>query len=157
MKEKGRLYCIRNRDVAKSLLIKRYNTIIMNKTTMGLGAAALFLGIAGLSATALAYRGDMAVKGPNYTPERHEAMEKAFENNDYATWKKLMEGRGNVSRVVTQANFSKFAQIHELMEDGKTAEAQKVRQELGLGKRDGSGYGMNNVSGQHMGRGMGRQ
>lgn len=120
----------------------------MNKTTLGLGALALFLGVAGISATALAYRGDVNVQGPNYTPERHEAMERAFENKDYNAWKDLMQGRGNVTRVINQDNFAKFAEVHELSEDGKTAEAQKVRQELGL--RNGSGQGMG------MGRGMNR-
>jgi len=124
----------------------------MNKTTLGLGALALFLGVAGVSATALAYRGDVNVKGPNYTEERHEAMEKAFENKDYDAWKNLMQGRGNVTRVINQDNFAKFAEVHELIEEGKTAEAQKLRQELGL--NNGSGQGM----GQHasMGRGMNR-
>jgi len=122
----------------------------MKKTTIGLGALALLLGVAGVSATALAYRGDATVKGPNYTEERHEAMEKAFENKDYNAWKDLMQGRGNVTRVINQDNFAKFAEVHELTEDGKTAEAQKVRQELGLGLRNGSGQGMG------MGRGMNR-
>lgn len=127
----------------------------MNKKTLGLGVLALFLGIAGASATALAYRGDMTVKGPNYTEERHEAMEKAFENKDYNAWKNLMQGKGNVTRVVTEENFAKFAEVHELMEEGKTAEAQKLRQELGLGLHSGAGKGMGEVTG-HMGRGMNR-
>lgn len=122
----------------------------MKKTTIGLGALALLLGVAGVSATALAYRGDATVKGPNYTVERHEAMEKAFENKDYNAWKDLMQGRGNVTRVINQDNFAKFAEVHELSEDGKTAEAQKLRQELGLGLRNGAGQGMG------MGRGMNR-
>ena len=47
----------------------------MNKKLLGLGVAALVLGGIGVSAgTALAYRGDPSVKGPNYTAERHEAM-----------------------------------------------------------------------------------
>ncbi len=33
-----------------------------------------------------AYRGDPNVKGPNYSQERHEAMEKAFEKKDYEAW-----------------------------------------------------------------------
>lgn len=127
----------------------------MNKKTLGLGALALFLGVAGVSATALAYRGDATVKGPNYTEERHEAMEKAFENKDYNAWKNLMQGKGNVTRVVTEENFAKFAEVHELMEEGKTAEAQKLRQELGLGLHSGAGKGMGEVTG-HMGRGMNR-
>ena len=120
----------------------------MKKMTLGLGALALFLGVAGISATALAYRGDSTVKGPNYTVERHTAMEKAFESGDYNAWKNLMQERGNVTRVINQDNFARFAQAHELDQEGKTVEAQKIRQELGLGLHTGFGQGMG------MGRGM---
>ena len=126
----------------------------MKKTTLGLGALALTLGVIGMSAgTALAYQGDPTVKGPNYSVERHEAMEKAFENKDYDAWKNLMQGKGRVSQVVNKDNFSKFAEAHELMEQGKTAEAQQIRQELGLGLQNGSGKGM---GGAGMHRGMNR-
>lgn len=116
-----------------------------------LTAGALLAGI--VSGNALAYKGDPTVKGPNYTPERHEAMEQAFESNDYNAWKQLMEQnahRGRVLDVVNESNFAKFAQVHQLMEEGRTAEAQALRQELGLGMRNGSGQGR----GQGIGRGM---
>ena len=116
----------------------------MNKKILGLGVVAtLALGaIAIVPSISQAYRGDASVKGPNYTVERHETMEKAFENNDFTAWQKLMDGKGRVTKIVTQDNFAKFAQIHKLTEEGKTVEAQKVRQELGLGMHNGSGKGM---------------
>ena len=115
----------------------------MKKMTLGLGALALILGTVGVSTgTALAYQGDPAVTGPNYSAERHAQMEQAFENNDYEAWKNLMQGRGRMAQAITKENFPKFAEMHELMERGEVAEAQKVRQELGLGLRDGSGKGM---------------
>ncbi|MDZ4385486.1 MAG: hypothetical protein U0944_03645, partial [Candidatus Moranbacteria bacterium] len=55
------------------------------------------LGLVALGAiatSAYAYQGDPAKFGPNYTPERHEAMVKAFENKDYAAWKSQMGDRG---------------------------------------------------------------
>jgi len=115
----------------------------MNKSIITLGIAAIVLG--GLFAyprVAEAYRGDPAVKGPNYTAERHEAMEKAFENKDYTAWKNLMQGRGRVTQVVNKDNFAKFATAHELAEQGKLQEAAQIRQELGLGLQNGSGQGM---------------
>lgn len=107
-----------------------------------IGASALLLGASLLfPVAAVAYQGDPAVKGPNYTAERHEAMEKAFEAKDFAAWKTLMNGRGRVSQVINEGNFGKFAEAHELAEQGKTSEAAKICQELGLGMRDGSGSG----------------
>lgn len=114
----------------------------MKKITLGLGALAALLGVTSILPGAVsAYRGDPAAQGPNCTPERHEAMEKAFEDKDYSAWSALMQGRGRVTQVVNQDNFAKFAEAHELAEQGKTAEAQKIRQELGLGLHNGSGQG----------------
>lgn len=126
----------------------------MKKTTLSLGILA-FLLLAGLSASAVfAYQGDPTVKGPNYSADRHEAMEQAFENNDYNTWKSLMTGNGRVLQVVNKDNFSKFAKAHELAEEGNTVEAQKIRQELGLGLNNGSGTGCGARNGN--GNGAGR-
>jgi len=114
----------------------------MNKTTLLLGLSALVIaGAIFAPQAALAYRGDVNVKGPNYTQERHDAMEKAFENKDYNAWKALMIGKGRVTQIVTAQNFPKFAQAHELAEQGKTDEANKIRTELGLGLRNGTGMG----------------
>lgn len=121
----------------------------MTKSTLGFGVLALALGTMGVFASsALAYKGDPAVKGPSYSAERHAAMEKAFESKDFDAWKNLMQGKGRVGQVVTKDNFAKFAEAHELAEQGNMVEAQKIRQELGLG--------MHNGSGKEMGRGVHR-
>jgi hypothetical protein len=126
----------------------------MKKITLGLGALALVLGVTVISVgSTLAYRGDPAVQGPNYSTERHTAMLKAFENKDYTAWKNLMQNRGMASKVITEANFAKFVEAHNLVLQGKTAEAQKIRQELGLGLQNGSGR---NAGGMMGGMGMGR-
>jgi hypothetical protein len=126
----------------------------MKKTTLGLGALALVLGVTAISAgSALAYRGDPTVKAPNYSAERHTAMLKAFENKDYTAWKNLMQNRGRASEVITEANFAKFVEAHNLALQGKTIEAQKIRQELGLGLKNGSGR---HGGGMGMGRNFNR-
>lgn len=100
-----------------------------------------------LAQPALAYRGDPSVQGPNCTPERHEAMIDAIENNDYQAWKDLMQGRGKISEVITEENFSRFTEMRKLRHEGKTEEADQIRAELGLGlggrhqKGDGTGTG----------------
>lgn len=114
----------------------------MNKKMILLGASAIILGGVVLAPNAVrAYRGDPNVQGPNCTDERHEEMEKAFENKDYNAWKNLMQGRGRVTQVVTEQNFARFAQMHQLREDGKIEEANQIRTELGLGLKMGYGRG----------------
>ena len=62
-----------------------------------------------------------------------------------------MQVRGRVSQIITQDNFAKFAEIHKLVEQGKYAEADAIRQELGLGMGQGQKSGMG--FGQGMGHG----
>lgn len=100
--------------------------------------------LAGAYSVSSAYRGDYSQKGSNYSEERHEAMEEAFENKDYNAWKELMGQNtrmGRVTEVVNEENFSKFARAHELMEQGKYEEARQIREELGLGLKNGEGRG----------------
>jgi hypothetical protein len=123
----------------------------MKKTSLLLGLAASVIGGAIIiPQAAYAYRGDPNVKGPNYSQERHEAMEKAFETNDYNAWKNLIQGKGRVIQVINESNFAKFSQAHKLADEGKLEEAKKIRQELGLGLQNGSGQG------QSQGQGYGR-
>jgi hypothetical protein len=119
----------------------------MNKKSILVGATVLILGGLVMSPKlAGAYQGDPNVQGPNCTPERHEAMVQAFDNNDYNTWKELMSGKGKVSQVITEENFARFAEAYKLAQDGKLDEAKQIRQELGLGlgNRNGSGDGQGN-------------
>ncbi|MDD4785478.1 MAG: hypothetical protein PHH12_03445 [Candidatus Shapirobacteria bacterium] len=115
----------------------------MNKKTIIIGVTALVLGgLTILPQTIFAYQGNPAVQGPNYSEERHTIMTQAFENNDYNKWKEQMQGKGRVVEVINESNFSRFAEAHKLAEEGKTDEANKIRQELGLGL-GGRGNGSN--------------
>jgi hypothetical protein len=49
---------------------------------MGAVAAAGIAGAVALSQGVLAYRGNPDQTGPNYSPERHEQMQKAFDGKD---------------------------------------------------------------------------
>lgn len=123
----------------------------MIKKGIILGAASIAIvgaGVYSFSALAAPQQGQF---GPNYTAERHEAMTKAFENNDYNAWKAQMGSRGATQKV-TEQNFERFSQMHKLMLEGKTEEANKIRTELGLGQGKGRGQGM--MNGQH-GQGRG--
>jgi len=130
----------------------------MNKKSIVLGATALVLGGLVMSPRlAVAYQGDLSIQDPNCTSERHEAMEQAFENNNYNDWKELMSGKGRVTQVVTEDNLARFAEAHELAEEGNLDEARAISQELGLGlgNRNGDGSGQGNKR-QGMGQGWNR-
>jgi len=85
---------------------------------------------------------------PNYNPERHDRIEKALENNDYNAWKEAMSGKGKVIEIINENNFSKFAEMHKLMREGKTEEAKTIREDLGLGQGKGAGMGRGFMKGK---------
>lgn len=112
--------------------------------------------IAGLSAITLlssatlasAYRGDPSVQGPNYSSERHTAMQSAFSagENGYGDWLKLMEGKAyRLRQVITDSKiFGEFARAHQ--EGVEAVSAFRAKYNLGTpgqGVRTGSGYGRN--------------
>ena len=109
-----------------------------------------------------AYKGDYSTEGPNCTPERHEEMERAFENQDYASWYNLMTEDGRYPRVVdvvTEDNFDVFVQAHEAGKSGDTETAAQLRSELGLnngaGPKDGTGFRQGNGEGTGLKDGSG--
>jgi len=112
----------------------------MKKTIAGLGAFGIIAGTAVIP-SAQAYQGDPAKKGPNCSPERHAEIQKAFETNDYETWKNLMGERGKVSQVITRDNFSQFAKAHILSAQGQRDEAIAILRSLGLAQNNGEGLG----------------
>ncbi len=131
------------------------------KTIVSLAVLTLILtaGVASVSA----YQGDYSKAGPDCTPEKHEAMEAAFESGDYNAWAGQMSGKGRVTQVVNEGNFAKFAQAHKLGQAGDRAGADTLRAELGLrgsnGERMGAGYkdGNGERSGQKQGGGQGQR
>jgi hypothetical protein len=110
--------------------------------SLGLGVAVLTAGIIGIGLQAAsAYQGDLSVTGPNYSADRHEAMQQAFAEDDYEAWKELMDGKGHVVEMVTKENFTEFARAHELALAGDIEGAREIRQELGLGQGQRHGQG----------------
>ena len=117
-----------------------------NRKTMSMLALGI-VALLGVSFVA-AYQGDYSAEGPNYSEDRHEAMELAFDNLDYDAWVALMAENGRHSRVtevVTEDNFALFVEAHEAGKSGDLEKAAELRAELGLGNgqgsRNGSGFG----------------
>jgi len=120
-------------------------------TLTGTAAALVMTGSLLAATTALAYRGDPEVRGPDYSPERHEQMLDAFENGDYDAWKALMEESGRVSRVlevITEENFDQFVEMRELRQAGDIEGAREIAEELGLPRGPGHGFGRGNGRGR---------
>lgn len=113
---------------------------MIKKIAIGFGVFSVIAGAIAIP-SAHAYRGDMSVQGPNYSYERHEAMENAFETANYEAWKSLMQGKGRVTQIVNEKNFSEFARAHILFKEGKKDEAASILKSLGLAQNNGSGMG----------------
>jgi len=115
------------------------------KTQIALGMAALALGLVAVKSftPVMAYRGDAAVKGPNYTEERHNANVAAFQKGDYKAWAANMAGRG-ATRFVNESNFKEFAkaQIASQKGDNSLINAFRTKYGMGQGSKNGNGQGM---------------
>jgi len=128
----------------------------MKKNTMlgmfVLALVGLFIGTVFVSA----YRGDPTQVGPNYSEERHEMMESAFDNNDYESWYALMtqDGRSpGVLRWVNEDNFGTFVAMREARISGDVDTVDALRDELGMGQ--GRGIHSTQRGSQGYGRGQG--
>lgn len=109
----------------------------MNKNIL-LGLATLgIIGAVVAPQTALAYRGDSTVKGPNHT----EAREKAIEQENLSAFKETCTV-GRICDVVdTQDELHTLKQMHDATEKGDLTTAKELRTKLGLGLRNGTGQG----------------
>jgi len=112
------------------------------KTQIILGVAALALGLVVVKSftPVLAYKGDVTVKGPNYTEERHSVNVTAFQKGDYNAWVKNMTGRG-VTRFVNQSNFKEFATAQLAAQKGDSSLLNAFRTKYGMGQGNGQGNG----------------
>jgi len=93
-----------------------------------LGAPVMGLGMFGIMGKG-AHKGFDKDKG--VTSEQQVEIQAAIESGDYEAWKTLM-GDNPVTEKITAENFSKLAESHKLMQEGKFEEAKQIREELGL-------------------------
>lgn len=126
------------------------------KTILTISALTLITGAILSTKGVFAYQGDYTVEGPDCDDEKHELMEQAFLNNDYQAWLDLMEGKGRVTQVINESNFSRFAEAHQLAEEGNYDAADVIRQELGLKTRGSEGVGAGYMGGNGQGQGQGQ-
>jgi len=84
-------------------------------------------------------------RGKKFDTQDFIAIKDAIINNDYTTWKNLMADKPMAEKI-TEEDFAKMVEMHNLMQAGNLEEAKVLREELGLNM---GGFG-------EMGRGMGR-
>ncbi len=73
--------------------------------------------------------------------EKREAIKEIIENNDYQAWADLMEEKAvaleeraqDIRDNITQENFEKLAEIHQLIQTGDRQGARELMGELGFG------------------------
>jgi hypothetical protein len=115
----------------------------------------ILAGIGAIAATAViapqlvsAYHGDPAVQGPNYTEERHQAVNAALENGDYQAWASLMDGKGATKRV-NEGNFAQYREAHQLALSGDRSGLEEMGfyAQNGTGTRNGDGQATGNGQG----------
>ena len=83
--------------------------------------------------------------------QKHQAVETALQNKDYAAWSAAVAGTPIASQV-TEQNFAQFAEAHELMEQGKRDEAKQILDSLGITPQQ---HGFGHRGGMHRGFGPG--
>jgi hypothetical protein len=78
--------------------------------------------------------------------EKHEAVESAFENNDYEAFKVAVADTPMAEKITSEADFEKLAEAHELRESGDKDGAKAIMEDLGItgpkGGMMGEGRGM---------------
>jgi len=79
--------------------------------------------------------------GHGMNQENLTALNNAFTNNDYTSWKSLVGDNNPMSEKITAENFSRFAEAHRLLSEGKMDKAKTIFNELGLDRGVGKGFG----------------
>ena len=131
----------------------------MKKKTLGIFSV-LVMSLLAVSMV-FAYQGDPNVKGPEYSEEKHEAMQAAFEGLNYEAWSALMieTGRGpKILTVITEDNFEDFVAAKQSAIDGDFDPLNEFKASLGLGvgqMKHGNGEALGKYQGQGAGQGEG--
>ena len=68
--------------------------------------------------------------------EHREAMQAVLEAGDYQAFLELV-GDKPISEIITENNFARFIEMHELMETGDREGAKAIAEELGLPVKHG--------------------
>ena len=132
--------------------IKMKNKKRTNKALMGFGILGVFA-LLGMSMV-FAYQGNPNLQGPNFSEERHEAMQNAFDSLNYQDWYDLMTEDGRHPKIVDVINAENFDEFVEARNDGTLREFRESL-DLGLGQmKHGNGEALGKGQGKGSGKGQ---
>ena len=123
-----------------------------NKALMGFGIFGI-IALLGISMV-FAYQGDPNVQGPNFSEERHEAMQEVLESGSYEDWYNLMienDRHPRIVEVITEENFDEFVEARNAALEGDLDALKEFRESLGLGLGQ-----MKHGNGKALGKGYGK-
>jgi len=109
----------------------------MNKKVILASALAIALSAGIVSASA--YQGNGEGQGqqkPNFSPEKHQAVQTAMESGDYEAWVEAM-GDKKAPEQITADNFAQFVEMKNLFREKNVEEGKAMWEELGLEKGEG--------------------
>ena len=121
----------------------------MLKRILSAGLAALAVVMVVVIATTSADENELQKNGPDFNPEKHEAITQAIEDGDYSAWYALMTENGNSPKIleyINESNFSKFSEMFEYKQ-----KAEDIRAQLGLPKKPIENIGFMGKGGIHGG------
>jgi len=103
-----------------------------------------------------------AYSGPGNAPEeiqqKHEEMKTIFDNGDFDAWKADMETKANdILDSITEENFDKIVEIHNLKQAGEFEAAKSLAEELDMPMHKGMGGGHGQGMGIHRGGPMAQE
>ena len=112
-----------NKNMKKTLLISLFVGLGVLLASQMISAAAVSCGCGKGS-------------GSRATSGGCQMAQKVIDAKDFAAWQNISKdcqcANCNAKQIINKDNFAKFQEMHKLMLAGKTAEAQKIRAELGL-------------------------
>lgn len=68
--------------------------------------------------------------------QKHEELNVIIEEEDFDAWAELMASQGKDEEFITEENFAKYIEMHQLIEEGKEKfeQAREIAEELGIEK-----------------------
>ncbi len=73
---------------------------------------------------------------PKYSQEKQEKILNTFENNDYASWKKIVGQNNKINNVIDEVAFNRFVAARIAARNGQYDKALKITEELKKGVKN---------------------